>query len=97
MPKWLIIILLIIASLAIVGIISYRKIMDTLENASEYAHLKEGVALTEKVKMIAFFHSLSLMIPKSLLTEVSRSSPEVSTLIASSAGFKGAISRWESA
>ncbi len=67
MPKWLIIIMLVIASLAIVGIISYRKIMDYLENASEYAHLKENVALTDKVKMIAH-RGLSAVAPENSIS-----------------------------
>lgn len=63
----LIIILLILASFAIVALISYRKVMERLENASEYAHLKENVKSTAQVKMIAH-RGLSAVAPENSLS-----------------------------
>ncbi|MBR2590583.1 MAG: hypothetical protein IKE65_06635 [Clostridia bacterium] len=66
MVKVLIIVLLIVASVAIVALISYRKILERLENASEYASIKENVALTDKVRVIAH-RGLSAVAPENTL------------------------------
>ncbi|MBQ3431180.1 MAG: hypothetical protein IJG23_00180 [Clostridia bacterium] len=67
MPKVLIIVLLVVASLAIVALISYRTVRERIENSSQYARLKEGVAATEKVKMIAH-RGLSAVAPENSLS-----------------------------
>lgn len=51
--KALIIVLLIVASVAIVGLITYRKVMEYLENASEFSKEKTGLELTKKLIMVA--------------------------------------------
>ena len=66
MLRVLIIVLLIVASVAIVALISYRKVLERLENASEYASIKEGVALTEDMIMIAH-RGLSAVAPENSL------------------------------
>jgi len=58
--------LLFIASFAIVGLITYRKVKDYFENASEYAKIKEGVALTDEMLMIAH-RGLSAVAPENTL------------------------------
>ena len=58
--------MLFIASFAIVGLITYRKIKDYFENASEYAKIKEGVALTDEMLMIAH-RGLSAVAPENTL------------------------------
>ena len=66
MPRTLIIVLLILASFLIVAIISYRKIKDYFENECEYATLKENVALTDEMTMIAH-RGLSSVAPENTL------------------------------
>ncbi|MBQ6380144.1 MAG: hypothetical protein IJJ41_00895 [Clostridia bacterium] len=66
MPRVLIIVLLILASFAIVAAIAARKIIAYFENASEYAHIKEGVALTDEMLMIAH-RGLSAVAPENTL------------------------------
>lgn len=78
MPKWLIIILLIIASLLIVGIIAYKKVMDYLANECEYKTLKEGVELTNEMTMIAH-RGLSSVAPENTISAFK---------LATQAGFK---------
>ena len=67
MLRVLIIIILFITSFGIVGLLSYRKVMERLENAGEYAHLKENVKQTEQVKMIAH-RGLSAVAPENSLS-----------------------------
>ena len=78
MPKALIIVLLILASFIIVGIIAGKKIMEYMENASEYAKLKEGVELTKEIDMIAH-RGLSAVAPENTISAFK---------LAAKAGFK---------
>lgn len=78
MPKALIIVLLILASLIIVGIIAGKKIYEYMENASEHAKLKEGVELTKEVNMIAH-RGLSAVAPENTISAFK---------LAAKAGFK---------
>lgn len=67
MLKALIIIILVLGSLSIVAIIAKPKVMDRLENASEYASLKENIPLTDEVTMIAH-RGLSCVAPENSLS-----------------------------
>ena len=78
MPKALIIVFLILASLIIVGIIAGKKIMEYMENASEYAKPKEGVELTKELNMIAH-RGLSAVAPENTISAFK---------LAAKAGFK---------
>ena len=62
----IIIVLLFLSSFAVVAIISYAKIKDYFENASEHASLKEGVPLTAEMTMIAH-RGLSAVAPENTL------------------------------
>lgn len=78
MPKALIIVLLVLASLIIVGIIAGKRIKEYMENASEYAKLKEGVELTKDINMIAH-RGLSAVAPENTVSAFK---------LAAKAGFK---------
>lgn len=78
MPRALIIVFLVLASLVIVGIIAWGKIKEYLENECEHAVVKRGIVLSDEITMIAH-RGLSSVAPENTLA---------SFKLATESGFK---------